>query len=256
MKVIFALRSNEINKLFYEKKDFLEAIETVTNPYVKTFKFEDEHLARQFLELSDENEALRLIEKENKKKLRIQRKLNEEAEMKKFRDTPYVPILHHDGKNICFLDVEAGKNKAISIGFVIVDTEQDEIIDEYYSLLKPVDFTGVDEFCEHLTGILTEDVEVARNFDEVYEESQKLLDKHQVSNVFTWGNSDIKFLRNSVPKNTTYPFFSSIKNIQWIISKVSYGYYRNSQWSLENIVKILKISSSPVAHNSLLDAKD
>lgn len=260
MPVIFALRSNEINKLFYSKDEFLKVVKTVSNPYVKTFRFGEEKRANEFLSLKETNDILRFNEEQSeishKKRSKAQKELHREEEMKKFRETPYVPTLHYDGKNICFLDVEAGKNKAISIGFVIVDTEKDKIIDKYYSLLKPYDFTEVDEFCEHLTGLSTADIEKARNFNEVYSEAQNLLDKYQVQNIFTWGDSDIKFLHRSVPCNVTYPFFSYIKNIQYIVSKISYGYYKNSNWSLENIMRILKIDNKSIAHNSLEDSND
>ena len=256
MPVIFALRSDEVNKLFFSKEDFLKVVKNVSNPYVKTFKKGEEREANEFLSLKESNELLKFNEEQHKKKSRLQRDLHREIEMKKFRETPYVPVLHYDGKNICFLDVEAGKNKAISIGFVIVDAEKNEIVDEFYSLLKPFDFTGVDEYCEKLTGLSTLDIENARNFDEVYSEAQELLNRYQVQNIFTWGDSDIKFLRRSVPSGISYPFFASLKNIQYIISKISYGYYKNCQWSLENIMRILKIDNKPTAHNSLMDSRD
>lgn len=157
------------------------------------------------------------------------------------------------GNILCFIDCEANQGKAVSIGAVVYNQSTGEIIDTYYSLMKPDGFTKLDEYVKKLTGLSTDEIADARSFDIVNREFLSFLEMNEVSDIFSWSNNDKSFLNKNGKGFAKY--FNTIKDLQPYISAVTIDSYYCKRWSLENIMYMFGIDKK-VQHNALADALD
>lgn len=248
--MFFVIRSDSLNEVFDNKKDFLEVIRSVENPIVRTFMSKE--LALEFLGDSRSVEEIRKCIKLDKAEKKERRSSHKREELIRLNERRFSP----KSENIAFIDIEAGRNKAISIGLVVFDTKREIELYRFYSLLKPFEFVSVDSYCEKLTGISTEEVQNAKDYNIVYDEVESILERFKVSQVLSWGTMDKVFVRNSLPKDHSYEFVGKIFNIQTYISSITSKVSPNKCWSLQNMKRILKIDETEVKHNALSDSLD
>lgn len=181
-------------------------------------------------------------EKENPE-LKLKRKI---ANLKRLR-------LKYNGDILCFIDCEANQGKAISIGAVIYDKSKKQIVDSFYSLMRPDGFVKLDKHVEGLTKLSTQQILEAKSAKEVNNDFLSFLSMYNVSDIFSWSNNDKSFLKKSTKGFSTA--FSTIKDIQPYISAITVDKYYCKNWSLENMLYIFGYDKK-VEHNALSDAKD
>lgn len=161
--------------------------------------------------------------------------------------------LNYNGDVLCFVDCEANKNKAISIGAVIYNKATKQLIDTYYSLLKPLSFYKLDYYVANLTGLTDQEILNARSADVVKQEFVSFLMDNNVTDIFSWGKNDKIYLSSDEQNNLK--LFKSIINIQPFISAVTVNDCYNPNWSLKNMMYMFNIDST-ITHNALFDAMD
>jgi len=204
------------------------------------------YLAKPVKEVKEISEEERAINKALKK----QRNIKHQERKKQYN----IKLeLKNAGNILCFLDCEADKDIAISLGAVIIDDLTNEVIDTFYSTIKPKNFKKVSYFIRKLTGLTDEVIMNSESFDEIYIKFESFLKEHNVTDIFSWGNSDYKFLKKSTEKDLGV--LKNIKNIQTYISMITSDIIYNAAWSLQNIKSIFNIPSD-VMHNAFSDAVD
>lgn len=83
--------------------------------------------------------------------------------------------------------------EVISIGLCIVD-KKNNLVDDYYSLIRLKGAKKVSDRCNQLTGITTRDLKNAKDFLTVTREVVSLLKQYKISTVYCYGQEDRKAL--------------------------------------------------------------
>ena len=96
---------------------------------------------------------------------------------------------------VAFIDCEANNQFAISIGLVIYSLIEEKIVDTYYSLVKPNNFSKMDEYIQRMTNITNDMVLNAPEIGFVINQIEKFLNKYNIQYIFSCGKSDKSFLQ-------------------------------------------------------------
>nr|UWI51864.1 exonuclease domain-containing protein [Clostridioides difficile] len=148
----------------------------------------------------------------------------------------------------------------ISIGCVLVDNDFN-IVDDYYSLVKPKYNEILSSKCKNLTKLNQLEIDNAHNLLYVMDDFCKWFSKFSDVTIYNWGDFDIAGLLNSfrVYKYTgiCLELFNMMIDIQPFVSQ--HITYKNrilsKQLSLLNMKKIFSVEGE-IKHNSLSDAMD
>ena len=191
-------------------------------------------------------------EKEEKQK-RKEKKEKQKEETRKYLQQNF----KIKDRYIGFIDCEANCRYAISIGISIYDTQENEIVDTYYSLVKYKTFECLDKYVEKLTHLTTNMIKQAPNMDVVANEISAFLKKYNIHLLYAWGPDDKKYVQKYQSEYDKINEISNkIVNIQKIISSVVYETFHNDSISLDNMKRIYHIDDKKVTHNALDDAID
>lgn len=175
--------------------------------------------------------------------------------------------------NIAFLDAEfnAGMdwrfnenvNEVISIGIVICSPDFQEI-EEYYSLVNPKSGKPIFPMITAMTGITNDMLKGQPGFATVSDRITELMDKHQVTRVFTWGNADQYSLQKekanlkakrycSNDHMNRWTYIDACTDISGAISNVVLGIKGGLAINMENMMYVCDIQEKQ-EHNALSDA--
>ena len=175
--------------------------------------------------------------------------------------------------NIAFLDAEfnAGMdwrsgenvNEVISIGMVFCTPDFEEL-EEYYSLINPKSGRAVFPLITEITGITTDMLKGQPGFATVSNKITELMNKYQVTRVFTWGNADQHSLmkERQTLKNHRYASAQALARWNYIdlctdisgaISSLALGIKGGYAINVENMMYVCGIDAKQ-DHNALMDA--
>jgi len=248
--IFYVVKRGRVPGIYTSKEELSLQVRDFPNPFVKTFK--NEQLAIEFFN-KDTNEVLK-IQEEKEILRRIQAEKSREEYRQKIESYLENGISTH-GNNVCFIDLEANEGKGISIGAIVYSVQENKILDTYYSLMRYDSFEKMDSYCEKIHHITTEDILKARKSDEVMEEFISFINKYDVVDIFSWGNSDKLFLKKSLTNVSLMDKISPIRNVQTFISLVTKDILVNKTWSLQNMKKFYELEGD-VVHDALSDARD
>lgn len=249
-KLFYVVKVGRKPGIYTSREELSAQVRDYPNPVVKTFKNEKkakEYFDRDVLEVIKEKE-----ERELSKKNRAEK--NKESYQAKIEEYLQNGISTH-GRNICFIDIEANKGFAISLGAIIYDSQTNEILESFSQFMRYDSFESMDSYCEHIHHIKEEDILLAKKSDEVMNDFIVFINKYNVLDIFTWGNCDKAFLRKSLTDKSLMDKIPHIRNIQTFISSVTKDVKFNKTWSLQNMKKFYGIDGE-VVHDALSDAKD
>jgi inhibitor of KinA sporulation pathway (predicted exonuclease) len=162
------------------------------------------------------------------------------------------------GDILCFIDVEANDNKAISLGAICYNQKTKEVTNTFYSLMKFDSFMDKNYYETSIHKIPNEDILKAKSSDEVFELFIEFCKENNVSDMFSWGNRDKEFLRKSLTDKSLMDKICKIRNIQTFVSAIAINYKENMEKaniSLQKAKNIYGIDGD-VIHNALSDAFD
>lgn len=157
------------------------------------------------------------------------------------------------GNILCFIDCEAQDGKAISIGAVVYNQEKNEVVDTYYSVMKPEGFVKLDDYIKKLTGLTDGEILNAKAAREVNQDFVSFLSANEVSDIFSWSGNDKSFLNKN--GKGFGKVFNTIKDLQPYVSAITVDAFCCSRWSLENMMYMFGMDKK-VKHNALSDAMD
>lgn len=151
----------------------------------------------------------------------------------------------------------------ISIAGVVID-ENNNTIDEFNQLVRPIKNVVIHPYCTELTGITQEMLDDASFFSSVAENFMNFIDKYKKDELFiyVWGDFDVKAIDRTFKINRYSGGFEYIRdkivNIQKrICCTITYkGRVIKSVWNLQNVKKIYNLPVSTHQHNALYDARD
>lgn len=227
----------------YEREDVKKQIEGFENPCVRKYKKSDIELAKKFLESS-------VIDKRKKEKREKPNKIEEI--IREIRKTE----LKFKNRYICFFDSEANNSKVISIGAVMLDTENMNIVGKFYKGCRYKSFTKMDSHCEKISNITTENVLNYDDFLVSYEEWKNWLESFKCKEICTWSSNDKEFLNKTIAEyDQSIDSNLNFINIQKRISSETVDLVANFRWSLCDI-KYFYGFDKKVCHNALIDADD
>ena len=247
VNLFYVVKRGRVPGIYFSKEEVSLQVRDFKNPIVRTFR--DEQKAEAFL-LEDISEC-NFKNTVDKKKRKEKRKEDFQKKMDKYLANG---ISVHS-KNVCFIDIEANESKAISLGAIIYDTENKEILNSFYSLMKYSSFVKMDPFCEKINHIKTESVLLAEDSDIVMNKFIEFINNYGVVDIFSWGSNDKHFLSKSLTDKSLMSQINPIRNIQTFISSVTKDVLVNKTWSLQSIKGFYGIEGI-VAHNALSDAMD
>ena len=228
-----------LSKLNCEENDIIKIVTRDKNSAYR-------NLQSDYYELLEEREDLQRHKEE--KKIKEEQK----AERRKLARSQFKIKQDY----IAFIDCEASRRKAISIGLVIYDTKNNIIIDKYYSLIRPKDFRDLEYHVAKLTGLTTEMILQANSMNEILPTIVALLDKYKIKVIYSWGPDDKKYITSYLSEAKVGAFCEKISNIQKIISSAAYEHFHNDSMSLSNMKEIYHLDTEKVTHNALDDAID
>lgn len=175
----------------------------------------------------------------------------------------------------CFMDFEyttTGDNsfdrnndgiEVISIAGVVID-ENDNTIDEFHEIIRPIKNIILHPYCTQLTGITQDMVDEADFFSSVADKFMKFIDKYMKHDlyIYVWGNFDVDALDRTFNIHRYNGEFKYIRdkivNIQKRIC-CSIRYKNNiirSVWNLQSVKMVYYLPISTKQHNALYDARD
>ena len=93
--------------------------------------------------------------------------------------------------------IPKGEGEIIEIGAVIVDACSLDVIDEFTSFIKPINYPVLTHFCSELTTITQNNVDCAPSFPVAIEAFYLWLNAYQNSVFCSWGNYDRNHLVSS-----------------------------------------------------------
>lgn len=248
--LFYVVKVGRVPGIYTSREELSAQVKDYPNAIVKTFKNEKEakeYFAKDTLEVIKEKE-----QKELEKKIKIQK--NKENYQEKI-DKYLKDGISIKGKNICFIDIEANKGFAISLGAVIYDTDSHKILDVFSKFMRYDSFDNMDSYCSSIHHIKEEDILSAKKSDEVMNDFALFISKYEVLDIFAWGGCDKVFLRKSLTDKTLMDKIPNITNIQTCISCITQDIKFNKAWSLQNMKKFYGIEGE-VMHDALSDAKD
>lgn len=187
------------------------------------------------------------ITKKQKVKMSPEEKLKEKRKYLKSLN------LKINGEQICFVDCEANDGKVISLGAVILDTTKMEIVNSFYSVSCYNGFKHLTSYVQDLTKLTNEEVLSAPSFNDVFSNFMVFLKQNNVTDIFSWSNSDARFLKDT--DKCTYDLAQKIVNIQPYVSAVTADYLCKSNWGLNSMLKLYGFNKD-IEHNALSDAND
>lgn len=175
----------------------------------------------------------------------------------------------------CFMDFEyttTGDNEfdqnndgieIISIAGVIID-ENNNTIDEFHQVVRPIKNVVLHPFCTELTGITQDMIDEADFFNSVTDNFMKFIKKYMEEEIYiyVWGDFDTQAIDRTFKINRYDGEFKQIRdkivNIQKrICCNITYqGKVIKSVWNLQNVKKIYNLPVSNNQHNALYDARD
>lgn len=179
-----------------------------------------------------------------KRKRRKIRKIRNRLENIKFNE-----------KYIAFMDCEANRNQAISVGFVVYDNQKNKIVDQYYSLIRPRNFNELETHIKNMTKLTNEEIKKAPPLEAVIEHINLFMKKYEIENIYTWGTEDKRFIENHNIKKA-YSVSYKIKDIQQLISSSTFDVFHNNCMSLANMKQLYHLDTERVTHNALSDTID
>lgn len=245
--LFYVVKRGRIPGIYVSKEEVSIQVKGFENPFVRTFK--NKQKAEEFFlkDISDFN----IQNIGNKKEKKEKRKEDYQKKIEKYLANG---ISIH-GENVCFIDVEANESKAISLGAIIYNSKNKEIIDSFYSLMRYSSFEKMDPFCEKINHIKTEDVLSAENSDKVMQDFISIINNYEVIDIFSWGSNDKHFLSKSLEDKSLMKKIHPIRNIQTFISSITKDILVNKTWSLQSIKTFYGLEGE-VVHNALSDAMD
>lgn len=151
----------------------------------------------------------------------------------------------------------------ISIAGVVVD-ENNNTIDEFNQLVRPIKNVVLHPFCTELTGITQDMIDEASFFSSVADNFMDFIKKYMEDELFiyVWGDFDTQAIDRTFKINRYSGDFEYIRdkivNIQKrICCTITYkGKVIKSVWNLQNIKKVYNLPVSDHQHNALYDARD
>lgn len=153
-------------------------------------------------------------------------------------------------------EIKIDEREIISIGAIKCD-KKGNVIDTYYSLVKPQINSNLTDFCIKFTNIKQEDINTARNTSEVLLEFYSwVYSRGNKVKIFSWGYMDGIILRKEIERNTLDISLRCL-NVQIQI----HNFLRklllvgNNYVSLDK-TKIIFNLNGRVKHNALSDAID
>ena len=170
----------------------------------------------------------------------------------------------------CFLDLEFNLSDAnavsgrygmecVSIGAYFID-EENNYIDEFYSLIKPKRNAKLGHYYAKLTNLNQEEIYKANSFIEVMNKFAKLYFKYEDVIIYTWGNEDGRMLFRDMRANSYVGKlkneFKRIVDLQEIISNNIKHNNKiiKKQWSLKDMQILYNNPEYKNHHNALVDA--
>lgn len=175
----------------------------------------------------------------------------------------------------CFMDFEyttTGNNEfdqqndgieIISIAGVVIDNDNNTI-DEFHQLVRPIKNVVLHPFCTELTGITQDMIDEADFFGSVTDNFMNFIKKYMEEELFiyVWGDFDTQAIDRTFKINRYEGEFKQIRdkivNIQKrICCTITYnGNVIKSVWNLQNVKRIYNLPVSTNQHNALYDARD
>lgn len=170
----------------------------------------------------------------------------------------------------CFLDLEFNLSdsnatsgrygmECVSLGACFID-ENNNYIDEFYSLIKPKKNAKLGHYYAKLTNLDQSEIYKANNFINVINKFAETYFKYENIIIYTWGNEDSRMLFRDM-RNNSYigkmkDEFKNIIDLQEIVSN-SIKYNNKiikKQWSLKDMQILYKNQEYNNHHNALVDA--
>lgn len=159
------------------------------------------------------------------------------------------------------IDFRKNAIELLSIGCVFVN-QNGKIVDEFYEVIKPVKNIKLTTYCKGLTKISQEEVNSARDFEQVISDLQKMINKYSKVKFYNWGTFDVIAFRKTIKINKYKGDFkrviNSMQDLQPIVSsKIKYDNITvTSRWGLQKVKLIYGLEIGENVHNALFDARD
>ena len=258
-QLYFVVVRGRVPGVYYSKQDVSCQVKDFEGAIVRTFK--DESKAKDFFKNVSSFSKEKLdkmtkssISSEKKKEMKESRKNDYYEKIQKYLKDG---ISTH-GDVICFIDVEANDNKAISLGAICYNQKTKRIVNTFYSLMKYDSFVDKNYYETSIHNIPNEEILKAKSSDEVFTSFIDFCKENKVSDIFSWGNRDKEFLKKSLTDKSLMEKICKIRNVQTFISAIAIDYKESierANISLQKAKTFYGIEGE-VVHNALKDAFD
>lgn len=150
--------------------------------------------------------------------------------------------------------------ECVSMGACFIDDETNEMIDSFYSLIKPKRNAKLGHYYAKLTHLSQDEIYQAKGFNDVMAEFEEVFFQYKNVTIYTWGTEDGRMLFRDMKTNEytgkLRPVFRKITDLQSIISRSIQ--YNNTiikkQWSLKDMQTIYGTQNREGHHNALVDS--
>lgn len=146
--------------------------------------------------------------------------------------------------------------EVISIGLCIVD-KKNNLIDDYYSLIRLKGAKKVSARCNQLTGISTRDLRNAKDFLSVVREVIRLTKKYKITTIYCYGQEDKKAL---IKTSSLYGGSFKVKELSKKLVDIREVFKKKTRHRIgdQGLLFIKKVCGlgDEVKHNALSDAVD
>ena len=150
-------------------------------------------------------------------------------------------------------DPDAGSNEIIEIGAVRVDPQTLDPIDDFQSLVRPVRYPVLSEFCVGLLSITQAEVDGADPFPAVWPRFLKWCERPETVTIACWGANDVPMLlRDCEYHRLEYPFNTEYINLKKRFAERHEG----KKVGMKRALQMLDIPLKGTHHRALADARN
>ncbi len=165
-----------------------------------------------------------------------------------------------DGKFIDDGRMKHSKREVISVGFVVCNDKYN-IINTYFSFVKPVRNAVITDYCSQLTGITQTDVDHGKKCNNAFRDIMQMCSRYAIDYIFTFGDADRSGIINTArwnkkQKENVFNLFAVSKRIvdvkPAILKMLNFGNKKMNP-GLSKITEMMDIKNDE-RHNALNDA--
>ncbi|NNB56278.1 3'-5' exonuclease [Pseudomonas fragi] len=152
------------------------------------------------------------------------------------------------------LAVVPAQMETIEIGFVVIDLETLEIVDEFQRFVRPQINPTLTDFCKQLTSIQQADVDGALTYQEVGEELRTFATRYPDAAWASWGDYDARQLERDAGFAACLSPLEGLPHFN--ARKWHAGLYDNRPKSLKQTVEAMGLVWHGTYHRGIDDARN